>query len=213
MLDPASETGELGRINRVASDEFYRVERVDLYACIKLALDYGKESGGAYDPTAGVLRRLYETRLAAANPPRPTEIDVALTRVGWEKVTVEPESTAVRFRTPGLQLDLGTVAHGCAVDWASRTFARSGSLGGLIRVGGVYRAWESPVDEEAWRISLRDPRREDDESCSRSRSATGVWPSAASPKSGRRAAEPSSLGCPRSIRATGSPWAATCSPW
>jgi len=163
MLDPASETGELGRLNRTASDEFYTVERVDVYACVKLALDYAKESGGAYDPTTGVLRRLYETRLATANPPRPLEIDVALSRVGWEKVSVEPEAPAVRFRVPGLMLDLGVVARGCAVDWASRTFARSGSVGGLIRIGGVYRAWESPANEDAWRVRLRDPRHDDRE--------------------------------------------------
>jgi thiamine biosynthesis lipoprotein len=160
MLDPDSETGALGQLNRTASDEFYRVKRVDLFACIKLALDYGKESGGAYDPTVGVLRRLYTTRLAASNPPRPLEIDVALTRVGWEKVTVEPEAPAVRFRAPGLLLDLGTVGQGCAVDWASRAFARSGSLGGLIRIGGVYRAWESPAGQEAWHVRLSDPRSE-----------------------------------------------------
>jgi len=160
LLDPASETGALGQLNRTASDEFYRFEGVDLFNCVKLALDYGKESGGAYDPTAGVLRRLYETRLAASSPPRPLEIDVALTRVGWEKVTIEPEAPAVRFRAPGLLLDLGTVGQGCAIDWASRTFARSGSLGGLIRIGGVYRAWESPADQESWHVQLSDPRAE-----------------------------------------------------
>jgi len=163
MLDPASESSALGQLNRVASDEFYKIERVDLYACIKLALDYGRESGGAYDPTAGVLRRLYTTRLAAASPPRPLEIDVALARVGWEKVTVEPEAPAVRFRAPGLLLDLGAVGQGCAIDWASRTFARSGSVGGLIRLDGVYHAWESPAGEDAWRIRLRDPRDDDRE--------------------------------------------------
>ena len=158
MLDPVSETGELGQLNRTASDEFYTIKKTDLFACIKLALDYGKESGGAYDPTVGVLRRLYATRLAAASPPRPLEIDVALTRVGWEKVTVEPEAPAVRFRAPGLLLDLGTVGQGCAIDWASRTFARPGSLGGLIRIGGVYRAWESPAGQESWIVPLEDPR-------------------------------------------------------
>jgi thiamine biosynthesis lipoprotein len=161
ILDPASETGALGQVNRTASDEFYRFKRIDLFACIKLALDYGKETQGAYDPTAGVLHRLYSTRLAASSPPRPLEIDVALTRVGWEKVTVEPEAPAVRFRVPGLLLDLGPVGHGCAIDWASRTFARSGSLGGLIRIDGVYRAWESPVGQDAWSVPLSDPRRAD----------------------------------------------------
>lgn len=158
ILDPYSETGALGQLNRTASDEFYTFKGVDLFACIKLALDYGRETEGAYDPTAGVLKRLYATRQASASPPRPLEIDVALTRVGWEKVTVEPEAPAMRFRAPGLLLDLGPVGHGCAIDWASRAFARSGRLGGLIRIGGTYRAWESPVGQDVWRVALSDPR-------------------------------------------------------
>jgi len=160
-LDPRSDDGELGRLNRHAADEFYSFRQLDLYACLKLALDYARESQGAYDPTLGVLRRLYETRVGTASPPRPTEVDVALGRVGWEKVTVEPEAMAVQFRTPGLQVDLGAVGQGCALDWAARIFARPGSLAGLLRVDGVYRVWEHPPEHEHWSVAIRDPRKPD----------------------------------------------------
>ncbi len=157
-LDPWSEQGELGRLNRRASDEFYAIQKPDIYACLALAIDYAKDSEGAYDPTTGVLQRLYGARLGTGNPPRPTEIDVALSRVGWEKVTLEPEAHAVQFRTPGLQVDLGAVAHGCALDWAARTYARPGSIGGLLRLDGIYYAWESPPGADDWPVSIPDPR-------------------------------------------------------
>ncbi|HXV75135.1 MAG TPA: FAD:protein FMN transferase, partial [Candidatus Polarisedimenticolaceae bacterium] len=157
-LDPFADDGELGRMNRVAPDRFYEIEQVDLFACLRLALDYAEESDGAYDPTIGALDSLYASRLETAEPPRPAEIDVVLTQVGWEKVTVEPEVRAVRYRAPRLVVDLGPVAVGCAVDWAARAFARPGSIGGLIRVGGAHRAWGRPPDRPSWAVGLDDPR-------------------------------------------------------
>jgi len=162
-LDPASTTGELGRLNRTAGDEFYTVGRIDLFACLRLALDYARESGGAYDPSAGALSEFYRRRIETANPPRPAEIDAVRDRVGWEKVTVEPEARAVRFRAPGLVLDLGPVARGCALDWAARTFVRPGAVAGLMRVGGVYRAWQNPPGRPDWEVRLGDPRAPDRE--------------------------------------------------
>jgi thiamine biosynthesis lipoprotein len=160
-LDPRSSDGGLGRLNREAGERFYRVEQIDLLACLRLALDYARESGGAYDPTIGALRELYATRIAAGNPPNAAEIDAARDRVGWEKVSIEPEASAFRYRAPGLTIDLGPVARGCAVDWAARTFAHPGTLAGRIRLDGVFRAWQSPPGSEDWAIPLPDPRAAD----------------------------------------------------
>jgi len=156
-LDPSGE-GALARLNRQASEGFSEGTPIDLYACVNLGLEYARVSGGTYDPTVGALRRLYATRWGTANPPRPTEIDLTLARVGWEKVSLEPETLGVRFRAPGLELDLGPVALGCALDWAARAFARPGSLAGSLRLGGVHRAWRHPPDSTSWTIRLEDPR-------------------------------------------------------
>jgi thiamine biosynthesis lipoprotein len=156
-LDPRA-AGELARLNRDAAEGFRQGVPIDLYACVNLALGYAGVSRGAYDPTVGALRRLYETRWGTPNPPRPTEVELALGRGGWEKLTLEPEAFGVRFRAPGLELDLGPVGWGCALDWAARRFARPGSLAGWMQVDGVHRAWRHPPDEPAWSIPLEDPR-------------------------------------------------------
>lgn len=160
-LDPEGSAGLLARLNREAADGFFEIAEVDLYVCVTQALDYARESGGAYDPTLGSVRRLWRARHGTGAPVRPGEVDAALSVVGWPKVTVAPEARAIEFRVPGLAIELGSVAHGCALDVAVRTFARPGSLGGLLQLGGVYRAWGAPAGAERWSVEVQDPRSPD----------------------------------------------------
>lgn len=150
--------GALGQLNRLAAEEYYSPEDRDLYRCVLLALDYGKASEGAFDPTVGPLLALYERTAAEGRIPTAAEIEATLPAVGWPKVAVADEPRALRFRWPGMQLDLGGVAKGFALDVAARTFARPGCLGGLISIGGNSYAWGEHPDGPDWPVELPDPR-------------------------------------------------------
>jgi thiamine biosynthesis lipoprotein len=130
-----------------------------LYRCTLLALDYAKASGGAFDPTVGALLNIYDAH-APAKPPART-LELALGRVGWQHVAVASEARSIRFRRPGMKLDLGGVAKGFALDTAGRAFTLSGNLAGLLQIGGNFYAWEAPPGEESWNVPLPDPRSPD----------------------------------------------------
>jgi thiamine biosynthesis lipoprotein len=147
--------GELGRLNRGAAEEYWPVEDRDLYRCVLLALDYAKASNGAFDPTIGGLLDLYES---TGEAPAPAEIEPLLGAVGWQNVAVADEARSVRFRRPGLSLDLGGVAKGFALDAAARAFARPGNLGGLLQVGGNFYTWGHAAGRKEWTVGLPDPR-------------------------------------------------------
>jgi len=146
----------LEHLNANAADDYVRIEDRDFYRVLTLALDYAQFSHGAYDPTVAPLDRLYsrETRRV----PTPREIEIVLDSVGWGKVTRAPEGRAVRFRHPGVELNLDTVTRGFALDAASRVFARTGSRAGLLRLGASAVAWQSPPGEQAWSVRIEDPR-------------------------------------------------------
>jgi thiamine biosynthesis lipoprotein len=149
-----AEESELSRLNAEAPLGAYRVDDQDLYRCIRLALDYAKTSEGAYDPTVGPLTALW----SAATPPRAEAIERARESVGWVGVVTEREAVAVRFRDPGIVLDLGGVAPGYVVDVAARNFALPGSIGGTIRIGDHVYTWGRRGDGSAWEVTLGDPR-------------------------------------------------------
>lgn len=152
------DSGSLGLLNRLAREEFHATEDRDLYRCVLLALDYGRASQGAFDPTVGALLELYDRAAASGRVPTPLEIEAVLPAVGWQKVAVADEARAIRFRAPGMRLDLGGLAKGLALDVAARAFARPGCLGGLLTLGGNAYAWGEAPGGESWSVRLPDPR-------------------------------------------------------
>jgi len=154
-LDP--DDGPLARLNRGATDGFHHFpeEQREFYRCVLLGLDYAQATRGAFDPTVGPLTRLYRESPAA---PTAEEIEPLLAAVGWQRVTVATETRAVRFRAPGMELDLGGVIKGFALDLAARAFARGGTYAGLLQIGGNLYAWGAPPGTTSWEVEVPDPR-------------------------------------------------------
>ncbi len=147
---------ELARLNAAAEHGFHPIESFDLYKLLLLSLDWAKGSGGAFDPTVGPLTDLYAR--PGLRVPTETELDLAVDRVGWQDVLVAGEAQAVRFRKPGMRLDLGGIAPGYALDVGARAFAR-GAQAGVLELGNSVLAWGAPRESRAgWDVALPDPR-------------------------------------------------------
>jgi len=152
-LDHRQPDSGLSQLNRGAQEAYHAVEDVDVYRAMVLALDYARVSRGAFDPTVGSLGRLYEDGV-----PDDIAVAAALESVGWEWVAVAQEAHAVRFRRPGMELDLGAVSKGYALHLASRVLTKSGSYAGLFVLGGNAYAWSAPPGEDGWPVPVQDPR-------------------------------------------------------
>jgi thiamine biosynthesis lipoprotein len=151
------EDSELSRLNRGAALQPFVVADPDLLRCIRMALEYAKSTDGAFDPTVGPLMRAYGFRPLDPRVPDEDARREALAHVGWEKVEIIDAAHAVRFDDPGVEIDLGGIAKGYALDVAAREFARLGASSGLIDLGGNLYAWSHPPDGAAWTIGVRDP--------------------------------------------------------
>ena len=147
----------LNRINREAGEEAVVVGSADLYRCIRLACEFARNSEGVFDPTVGRLMRAYGFRPVRPRVPDETELREAMDHTGWDKIQVFPESRSVRFLDDRLELDLGGIAKGYAVDVAARNFALPGIHSGLIDLGGTVYAWGVPEEGAEWEIGIRDP--------------------------------------------------------
>ncbi len=116
---------ELSRINRRAVEEPVEVEP-GLFALIELALRLAEETDGALDITAAPLWEAWGFARRAGRVPSPEALAEARRAVGSHLVELDPTRRTVRFRRPGVKLNLGAMGKGYALDRAAEVLAVSG---------------------------------------------------------------------------------------
>jgi thiamine biosynthesis lipoprotein len=147
----------LSRLNRTAAQGPVVVEP-ELFDFIVECLRYSRDSGGAFDITVGPLMKAWGFFRGEGRIPPAPEIAELLTEVGYQHVIVDEEEQAVRFDRPGVELDLGGIAKGYAVDRAVDVLRRRGVAAALVSAGGstVY-GLATPPGRNGWEVSLQDP--------------------------------------------------------
>jgi thiamine biosynthesis lipoprotein len=90
--------------------------------------------------------------------PSPAELEDARGRVGWQHVILDEAARTVRFARPGMQLDLGGIAKGYAVDRAVSLLRERGVTAALVSAGGsTLYALGAPPETLGWDVELQDP--------------------------------------------------------
>jgi len=142
--DPAS---DVSRLNREAAA---RAVTVDAWTwrVLAAAVDLHRRSNGLFDiAVAPLLQRL---GLLPDPDPRAPAASEAPTLDAVELLS----GHRVRFRHPGLRIDLGGIAKGFAVDRALEALRNAGLTGGLVNAGGDLAAF-GPAPHA---VHIRDPR-------------------------------------------------------
>jgi thiamine biosynthesis lipoprotein len=124
-------------------------------------LDYAdtcfRESGGLFDVTSGVLRRVWN--LKSGRLPSREEVDSALELVGWDRVVWD--GARLVLPRPGMEVDFGGYVKEYAADRVAELIRRRGLRHGLVDLGGDLAIVGPHPDGSAWRVGVRDPRRPD----------------------------------------------------
>jgi len=128
-----------------------------LYRVIEQAVQFSKLSGGKFDITVAPLVNLWKAALSGDSMPSPSQRQQAEDCVGYEKIELTPPDQ-ITFRSSCMQLDLGAIGKGYAVDRAGEMLRSSGICNALINSGGsTILAMGSPPGQAGWLVHLRDP--------------------------------------------------------
>ena len=179
----------LSRLNREAASGPVAVEP-ELLAFLDLCLRWSRESDGAFDVTVGPLMRAWGFFRDEGRVPGKGELAAALEVVGYRHVVLDREAGTVQFDRPGVELDLGGIGKGYAVDRVVDLLRRQGIASALVNLGGssVYGLGAPPGRRAPGRSGSRTrptPRRPPLPSrCGIARSRSPV----ATPASSRRTA-------------------------
>jgi len=146
----------LSKLNRSAH---FHAEKVpsDLYRVVEESVRFSRLSGGKFDISIAPLVDLWKAAIAGEGTPSLARQQAARDCVGYEKIELTPPDQ-ITFHSSCMQLDLGAIGKGYAVDRAAQVLHSSGIRNALINAGGsTILAIGSPPGQSAWLVHLRDP--------------------------------------------------------
>jgi thiamine biosynthesis lipoprotein len=159
------DTSELSRVNRQAAAS-PALASEELFALLKRCQTLHAETDGAFDITSTPLSRRWGFLKDDA---RQVEVDGASALVGMNRVRLDSTTRTVSFDVAGMELNLGAIGKGYAVDRLGVVLRRCGvtralaSAGGssVLAIGGQGEGWTidltSPqLDSRIARVRLRD---------------------------------------------------------
>lgn len=161
------DTSDLSRINRQAAAAPAPVSE-GLFALLTRCHTLHAETEGAFDITSTPLSRRWGFLQSEGHQPAACA-DASTTAVGMNRVRLDAATRTVSFAVPGIELNLGAIGKGHAVDRLGVVLRRRGvnralvSAGGssVLAVGGRGGGWTIDVtspqlDSRIARVRLRD---------------------------------------------------------
>lgn len=134
-------------VSAVACDE-------ETLALLEYADAVYRSSGGRFDITSGVLRKVWDFRMGTV--PSPQSLERLLPLVGWQQV--RREGGSVMLSRAGMELDFGGFGKEYAVDRAAEILTAQGVQHGYVNLGGDMRFLGPRPDGGEWSIGIQHPR-------------------------------------------------------
>lgn len=155
-------SSEVSQINAHAERGPVHVES-RLWALLAQAMQIFRDTAGAYDITAGPLVKAWGFYRRAGAIPDPQVLEQALSCIGSDSVELDESAGTIHFTKPGVELNLGSIGKGYALDRAAELLAAA-EIADFLWHGGqssVLARGTSAGNARGWSVGIRDPVRSD----------------------------------------------------
>lgn len=155
------DASEVSLLNARAARQPVRVEP-HLFELLLLAQRIHRETAGAFDISVGALIKTWGFYRRAGRLPSPEEREAVLERIGMQDVSLDTQRQTVAFQRVGLEINLGSIGKGYALDRAATLARQDGNAANLLLHGGhssVLAFGNETPTRPGWTIGLLDPDR------------------------------------------------------
>jgi thiamine biosynthesis lipoprotein len=162
---------EVMDLNRRAASGAIPVES-GLFSLLRQSIELHQATAGAFDITSGPLTKAWGFyRRQGAIPPA-DDLRLALSRVGSDKLALDEAARTIRFNVPGVEINLGAIGKGYALDRCAERLVAAGIDDFLLHGGtssvlarGAQAGQSPPIQHPTeppivgWRVAILDPLR------------------------------------------------------
>ncbi len=151
------ENSDVARINNAGANQFLQLG-LDTFECLKIAVRIYTETNGAFDITIGTLLKCWRNDDGTPRNPSPKEIDLARLHTGTNLLQLNEAEHTVKLSASPVQIDLGGIGKGYAVDRVAELL-RDWSIDVALISGGYSSvlALDAPPGKKGWPLTLTNP--------------------------------------------------------
>ena len=151
------DTSEVSRLNATASRQPVRVE-ANLFELLAVAERIHRDTEGAFDISVGAMIKTWGFFRRAGRVPTQEECVAVRERIGMAHVLLDPQRQTVAYVRPGLEINLGSIGKGYALDRAAQ-LANARNI--LIHGGhsSILALGDEAQVSRGWTVGLTDPER------------------------------------------------------
>lgn len=142
---------ELSTVNKSMAGKKIKISPT-LYDFLILTGEYVGNTGGLFDPTIEPIQKLWKEALIKGKIPSNEEIQKTSSFIGWDKIILE--DGVIEKRHEGVEIDLGGIAKGHAVDLLTQRLTASGHHNLFVEWGGEIRTSGNHPSKRPWRIYI-----------------------------------------------------------
>ena len=125
---------DIWRINETREGDILHVG-LACFDCLSLAKELDQATGGAFDVSVGPLMNLWRSADGEVSQVNPEEIQAARQRVGMQLFELDPEGLRVKVLHDRLEIDLGALGKGYALDQLAEMLDQSDLHNALLNAG------------------------------------------------------------------------------
>lgn len=151
------ENSDVTRINGLPANKPLQLG-LDTFECLKIAGRIYTETNGAFDITIGTLLKCWRNEDGTPRRPSPKEIDLARLHTGTNLLQLDEAEHTVMLSASPVQIDLGGIGKGYAVDrvaellldWSIDVALISGGYSSVLAI-------DVPPGKKGWPLTLTNP--------------------------------------------------------